>query len=260
MIGCKQTPYPGKHVLLMLFQWALLASLAFWPRPWLVLPTVMAGASALAAWRWRSVQPLLLGSFVTLSALGWALIPLAQLAFALALGLTALGLRRVEWIESATAWWVRGESSPMVWLLALLSAAVAAVALLGWFRLVTPDLSDIRRVFIGDWPTWLLVAGGGGFALLNAALEESIYRGLLQDALARTMGSPRGALVLQALAFGLLHIRGFPRGWGGVALATVYGLMMGGLRLRARGLLGPWVSHVLTDAAIVAIMLYWVRG
>jgi hypothetical protein len=50
-----------------------------------------------------------------------------------------------------------------------------------------------------------------------------------------------------------MHLHGFPRGWSGVALASVYGLMMGALRQRARGLLAPWVAHLFADLAIVVI-------
>jgi len=49
---------------------------------------------------------------------------------------------------------------------------------------------------------------------------------------------------------GLAHIHGFPRGWLGVALATVYGLMTRVLRMRSRGLVAPLVAHVAADATI----------
>lgn len=52
--------------------------------------------------------------------------------------------------------------------------------------------------------------------------------------------------VLVAMAFGLC---------GGVALAAVYGLMMGALRLRANGLLAPWLAHLGADLVIAAILL-----
>jgi membrane protease YdiL (CAAX protease family) len=61
-------------------------------------------------------------------------------------------------------------------------------------------------------------------------------------------------LALQALAFGLLHIQGFPRGWSGVLLATVYGAMMGELRRRTGGLLLPWAVHVGADLVISAVV------
>ncbi|NVN89833.1 MAG: hypothetical protein HXX11_04450 [Desulfuromonadales bacterium] len=45
-------------------------------------------------------------------------------------------------------------------------------------------------------------------------------------ALDRSLGSGVASLFLQAAAFGTLHINGFPRGWIGVVLASVFGLLM----------------------------------
>jgi len=45
----------------------------------------------------------------------------------------------------------------------------------------------------------------------------------------------------------------------GVPLATAYGVMMGALRLRSKGLLAPWVAHVAADLTIVAIRFVALR-
>jgi len=63
------------------------------------------------------------------------------------------------------------------------------------------------------------------FSLINAAVEEGAYRGVVVNALDRVR-VPWQAEIVQALAFGLLHIHGFPRGWIGVGLATIFGVMM----------------------------------
>ena len=92
-----------------------------------------------------------------------------------------------------------------------------------------------------------------GWSALNAVAEEFFFRGALQRAL-----TPLGAawaIGVQAAAFGLIHYRGFPRGWSGVALATIYGLMLGLLRRRADGLFAPWLAHLAADVVIVAILL-----
>ncbi|MCP5113866.1 MAG: CPBP family intramembrane metalloprotease, partial [bacterium] len=49
---------------------------------------------------------------------------------------------------------------------------------------------------------------------------------------------------------------GFPRGGIGVGLATVYGLILGLVWNRSRGMLAPWVAHVLADSTIVGILLF----
>jgi len=40
-----------------------------------------------------------------------------------------------------------------------------------------------------------------------------------------------------------------------VALAAVYGLMLGAMRLRSGGLLAPWIAHVLTDLVIFVLIV-----
>jgi membrane protease YdiL (CAAX protease family) len=59
---------------------------------------------------------------------------------------------------------------------------------------------------------------------------------------------------MQALAFGLLHLWGFPGGWTGVALASIYGAIMGAARFYAQGMFVPWAAHVLTDLTIFTIL------
>ena len=59
--------------------------------------------------------------------------------------------------------------------------------------------------------------------------------------------------------FGALHVRGFPRGWAGVGLATIYGVMTGGIRRRSGGMLAPWVAHVFTDIVIAGIVVMVAR-
>lgn len=96
--------------------------------------------------------------------------------------------------------------------------------------------------------------------MTNAAVEEIAYRGVLLSALRSTFDSNVVALIGQAVAFGTLHFHvGFPRGAIGVALAVVYGGMMGILRLRSNGMLAPWAAHVVTDITIVAILLFLAR-
>ncbi|WP_054693531.1 CPBP family intramembrane glutamic endopeptidase [Geotalea toluenoxydans] len=99
--------------------------------------------------------------------------------------------------------------------------------------------------------------------MVNAAVEEMMYRGAVVGGLVESKVPTCILLPLQAIAFGTIHIGGFPRGWVGVSLATVYGFLLGVIRLRSRGLLAPWAGHVLTDLVIVAIVFSvarWARS
>jgi hypothetical protein len=95
--------------------------------------------------------------------------------------------------------------------------------------------------------------------MVNAAVEEGAYRGVILHALDRSLGTGFAALLLQALAFGAIHIRGFPRGWIGVGLACIYGLLMGVIRRRAGGMFAPWIAHVFTDVVIAGILVFLAR-
>jgi uncharacterized protein len=100
---------------------------------------------------------------------------------------------------------------------------------------------------------WIVVPAGLLFSCLNAAVEEAFYRGVIMHALLGTVGT-MAALALQAASFGLLHTEGFPSGPAGVILTAGYGLVLGVIRLKAGGLLGPWLAHVLADLTIVAVV------
>lgn len=90
---------------------------------------------------------------------------------------------------------------------------------------------------------------------MNGALEEVAYRGLLEGALDAALGTGTASVVLQAIAFGALHVAGFPQGAAGVLLATLFGVMMALVRRQSRGLLAPWLAHILVDTTIGTILL-----
>jgi len=132
-------------------------------------------------------------------------------------------------------------------------SVVAGLALVGWVWALEPDLAPFRSM-IPDWSGGALLAAGLVFALLNAVLEEVIWRGILQGWLLRVAGAGV-ALLVQAVSFGAAHFIGFPGGLVGSALATLYGLMLGALALRSGGLLAPIVAHVAADVVIFTIVV-----
>ncbi len=179
-------------------------------------------------------------------------------SFALPLAVYALLVWRVPVLRSAAPRVERGEVGARIWCFVLAIAAVSSTALVLWKSLLRPDLRDLETM-LPDQPLVLLLLGGFGFALLNAFLEEAVFRVVFVQAL-ESVASARTAVLIQAFAFGALHLHGFPRGVVGVALATIYGLMLGALRVRAKGMLAVYVAHVLADLTIFAILLAWTRG
>ena len=67
------------------------------------------------------------------------------------------------------------------------------------------------------------------------------------------------SLILQAVLFGIIHLHGVPGGNIGVVMASIYGLMLGSLRLVAKGMLAPFVAHVFADITIFSIVVNLVR-
>jgi membrane protease YdiL (CAAX protease family) len=176
-----------------------------------------------------------------------------QLAMALALGALALGALLRPSLRPDAPWLGRVPLVPT-----LVAGGVAPVALVSWLVLLQPDLRDVAALVTG-LPLPALVVLGVGFALVNAALEETLWRGLLQPYLAVLVG-PALAIVLQAASFGAQHAHGVPRGLVGVLLAGTWALMLGLLRQHAKGLLAPFLAHVVADATVAVIVMTSARA
>jgi len=183
--------------------------------------------------------------------------------FPLVLGLSLLSyagvVRGVPWLRGTATWAQWGSFDATVRFLSVAAWLLAAAALFSWYLLLRPNVADIVETFVPDQPLGLLIAGGLIFSMLNAAVEEGAYRGVILHALDRSLGPGFEALLLQALAFGAIHIRGFPRGWLGIGLACIYGLFMGLIRRRAGGMFAPWIAHVFTDIVIAGILVFLQR-
>lgn len=141
------------------------------------------------------------------------------------------------------------------WLPTVATGAITPLALGLWVVVFDPDLGDVVSAYVPDVPVALLVIGGVAFSLVNAALEEIIWRGVMQHALGRLVGSAALVVGLQALSFGIAHAHGVPRGVIGVVMAGSWAALLGLLRRHAGGLLAPFIAHVMADAAIAVIIL-----
>ena len=100
-----------------------------------------------------------------------------------------------------------------------------------------------------------VVGAGVVFSIVNATLEELVFRGVLFDAVQSQWGA-WGTLIGTAILFGLGHIHGYPPGLLGACLAAVFGFVLGALRLWTGGLLLPIVAHMGADATIYAILVH----
>jgi uncharacterized protein len=132
---------------------------------------------------------------------------------------------------------------------------VASSALVMWFYLMQPDaLAYAEKLPVRTWSPLQLVLAGVFFSVVNATLEELLWGGVLQEALQTELGVLVGWLV-QGVAFGAMHYRGFPSGVLGVCLASIYGLMLGWLRIRSQGMFLPILAHICADATIFTVIV-----
>jgi len=155
--------------------------------------------------------------------------------------------------------WLRiGQFGGAVWLLIISTVFLSSGVLFIWFIILNPHLGHFLKS-IPRWDPVLLIFEGIGFALLNAAMEESIYRGVLMQAFDEVLGPAWISIILQATAFGLLHIKGIPGGWIGVGMAMIYGLMLGIIRRYSNGILASYATHVVADVVIFAILVLLVK-
>lgn len=137
-------------------------------------------------------------------------------------------------------------------LLAILAilAAVSLVGLIAYYVIVRPDFGHqpILGSYRGGIVSLLLI--GVAIAVVNAAVEESIYRGILLHSLDAALGVGLPPLILQAIAFGAFHFNSTEPGISGVALTTLFGLILGWLRRAGRGMLPPYMVHVAVDIGV----------
>ncbi|MBW3559478.1 MAG: CPBP family intramembrane metalloprotease [Proteobacteria bacterium] len=152
----------------------------------------------------------------------------------------------------------RGRLGRVEWALVALITVVAAFALVAWTVLFRPDLSRLNSM-LPPWPLPGLIAAGLAFSAINAVLEEAIWRGVLQRWLLTLTAAPI-AVAVRAVSFGALHYGGFPSGWVGMGLAGVYGLMIGALALRSKGLLAPVIAHIAADLVIFTVVASSLAG
>ncbi|WP_323746549.1 CPBP family intramembrane glutamic endopeptidase [Catenulispora pinisilvae] len=164
---------------------------------------------------------------------------------------------RREWLRPAMSWLRRGQAAAGSRWLAAATVALSAAALVLWSEASHPAAPEFLRT-LRHGPVWITVLSLAAFATVNPLWEEFVFRGVLLDELRQTVGV-RSAVVIQAAAFGLVHLNGFPSGALGALMAGTWGLALGTLRLQTRGMLWPYLTHVCADATIGIIATLLLR-
>jgi uncharacterized protein len=94
-------------------------------------------------------------------------------------------------------------------------------------------LSAIAILFFTAWP------------------EEFLFRGILQNMLARTLRNPWTGLAIASVIFGLSHINkgGFPN-WSYAILATIAGVFYGRAWMKSKSLFPACLIHASVDVLL----------
>jgi uncharacterized protein len=195
---------------------------------------------------------------VAVMALLMAVVGLTSLPFGLwpAVGALWLASRRWPHLRPDHGWLPPGRSSPAAWVMLVATVVGAAAALWLWL-LSEPALgeSTVQLVELARQTSPAVVAVFVAvFVLVNPVVEEIAYRLVAFDAARAAMSAP-AAVVVQAVAFGTLHVVGFPAGAVGVALSFVYGLALGVIRLVTGGLRLAVIAHIAANATIAALVV-----
>ncbi|MBN2000262.1 CPBP family intramembrane metalloprotease [candidate division KSB1 bacterium] len=94
-----------------------------------------------------------------------------------------------------------------------------------------------------------------GFKSINAEYEV-LFRAVLLTYFSREIGLI-AANILQAIWFGFLHYQaGFPIGLAGLFLTFLFGVMMGWLVQRTKGILIPVVIHFMADFVVFLLIVF----
>lgn len=175
-------------------------------------------------------------------------------AFLVPLTLTLALILAVPQLRKNLMWIRLGEIDPVTAILVVSTGLISAIALVFWA--IWTDYLGIGAAMMEDYqhiPRWfLLLLGIPFFSFINAFAEEMVYRGVLQTALEESFPeNPAFVIVLQATAFAAAHFAvGFPNGVWGYLMTFLYALVLGYLKFRSRGMLAPYLTHVIADFVI----------
>jgi membrane protease YdiL (CAAX protease family) len=163
-------------------------------------------------------------------------------------------------LRGSVDWLRAGTMSAFIWILILALIIISGAALVAWVHFVSPDLSRYKD-FIPKVPPVLVYLFGLSFCMFNAALEEITWRGVMMEALDSALGSGICSIIIQAASFGAAHfLNGFPNGYIGSAMAFAYGIMLGFIRRKSKGLLACWIAHSAADFSIFCLIYSFVQN
>jgi len=152
----------------------------------------------------------------------------------------------------------KGEiNSIRIWLAIIIVSLIASISLVLWglwtdnLGVGAPIIAELKK-----HSSFLILAIVPISALLNAIVEETIFRGIIQTELSNVFTNST-AILLQALLFAGFHYAGgFPNGAIGFGMTFIYACALGIMRYKVKGLLAPIIAHATADLTILVFL--WV--
>lgn len=136
-----------------------------------------------------------------------------------------------------------------------LAAIVLAsvICLTGYFYFNPEVAKQFPEINFPMWSMPLIILA---MALVNGIREELLFRFILQNSLGRVI-SFRFAIIISSILFGFIHFKaGFPQGYLGVVLTSLFGLIIGLQYFFYKSVLLTALTHAVTDAIMFAIILF----
>jgi membrane protease YdiL (CAAX protease family) len=163
-------------------------------------------------------------------------------------------------LRYSTNWMKTGTMNPKIIRLIVAVSLLSGIVLVGWVTLTNADIEHYLAI-MPKMPIWCYPLAGFGFAVLNAAMEEAVFRGVVMDALDATFGDGHTSVGIQAILFGAYHYQaGFPNKASGFVLTLIYGILPGILRRLSGGMPAPLAAHIAADLTIFAVLSVYFTG
>ncbi|MGZ3691015.1 MAG: CPBP family intramembrane glutamic endopeptidase [Pseudobdellovibrio sp.] len=249
-------PNPSEIALLFIIVFGFFAS-QFWKWPVEIILTVYFALCAFSYF-YAPLKPAFLPLLVVSTAkLTTALIYPFPFISAWPINLYIVGfvsylvLKKIGPVDFSSRWSLK--FSKQEWL----SAAVIFVLSVTCLSVYFFNFRDVAQKFSlpAAVPPWAVPLTVILMAFINGIREEFVYRIVFQKTFLKSL-SLSWSVILQALAFGLLHFeKGFPQGWIGVGLTFCFGLLMGAQYYWSRSAALAWLTHSVVDAAMFGIIL-----
>ena len=240
---------------------AFIAGSLLLTEPWRWVAVVILAVLMAAAWRMDDRAGIRVSAIGILVIAPAGFVPISSVWLAAGIAAATPMLRQVL---PHPVWRSPGSFDAVTRRVMVATVLVATAALWIWAetqrgsagRLRLDDETTLERVIeqAQQIPWWIFPLAALTFAVLNAAAEEFVYRGLVLEAL--LPAGPTAAVFWQAIVFGAIHLNGFPGGWWGVAMTSVYGAALGWLRIRSGSLAAPFLVHAAADFFIAYLVRF----